>query len=76
MGTGRGHSVKQIVATVERLSGRAVPVKEGSRRTGDASTLVADASQAFKVLGWTPKHTTLDGIIATALNWHRKQLLG
>ena len=74
LGTGQGHSVKQIVAAVERLSGRAVPVKEGSRRTGDASTLVADASQAFRVLGWTPKYTTLDDIIAAALNWHCKPL--
>ena len=56
--------------------GRAVPVKEGSRRAGDASNLVADASQAFKVLGWTPEYTTLDDIVATALNWHRKPLFG
>ena len=76
LGTGRGHSVKQIVAAVERLSGRAVPVKEGPRRTGDPSILVADASEAFKVLAWTPKHCALDDIIATALNWHRKPLFG
>ena len=76
LGTGRGHSVKQIVAAVERLSGRTVPVKEGSRRIGDASNLVADASRAFKVLGWTPKYTTLDDIVATALNWHRNPLFG
>ena len=76
LGTGQGHSVKQIVAAVERLSGRAVPVKEGSRRTGDATTLVADASRAFNVLGWTPKYTTMDDIVATALNWHRKPLFG
>jgi len=76
LGTGQGHSVKQIVAAIERLSGRAVPVKEGSRRTGDATTLVADASRAFNVLGWTPKYTTLDDIVATALNWHRKPLFG
>ena len=71
LGTGQGHSVKQIVAAVERLSGRPVPVKEGSRRTGDASILVADVSRAFKILGWTPKYATLDDIVATALNWHR-----
>ena len=76
LGTGRGHSVKQIVAAVERLSGRAVPVKEGPRRTGDPSILVADASEAFKVLAWTPKHCALEDIIATALNWHRKPLFG
>ena len=76
LGTGRGHSVKQIVAAVERLSGRGVPAKEGSRRAGDASVLVADASQAFKVLGWTPKYITLDDIVSSALNWHRNPLFG
>ncbi len=74
LGTGQGHSVKQIVAAVERFSGRAVPVKKGRRRTGDASILVADASRAFRVLGWAPKYTTLDDIIPTALSWHRNPL--
>ena len=76
LGTGRGHSVRQIVAAVARLSGRAVPVKEGPRRTGDPSTLVADASEAFRVLAWTPRHGCLDDIVATALNWHRKPRFG
>ncbi len=76
LGTGRGHSVKQIVATVERLSGRKVPVREGSRRSGDAPTLVADASRAFEVLGWTPRYTSLDDIVASALNWRRNPLFG
>ena len=74
LGTGQGHSVKQIVAAVERLSGRAAPVKRGPRRPGDPSILVADVSRAFRVLGWTPKYATLDDIVATALNWHRKSL--
>lgn len=76
LGTGRGHSVRQIVAAVERLSGRAVPVKEGPRRAGDPSILVADASEAFKVLAWTPKHGCLDDMVATALNWRRQPLFG
>ena len=76
LGTGRGHSVKQIVATVERLSGRKVPVREGSRRSGDAPTLVADASRAFEVLGWTPRYASLDDIVASALNWRRNPLFG
>lgn len=76
LGTGRGHSVKEIVATVERLSGRAVSVREGSRRTGDAPALVADASRAFEVLGWTPRVASLDDIVASALNWRRSPLFG
>lgn len=76
LGTGQGHSVKQIVSVVEQVSGRVVVVKEKPRRAGDPSILVANASKAFKVLNWTPKHDSLDDIVATALNWHRKELLG
>ena len=76
LGTGQGHSVKQIISVVERVSSRVVVVKERPRRAGDPSILVANASEAFKVLNWTPKHDSLDDIVATALNWHRKQLLG
>ena len=74
LGTGRGHSVKQIIAAVARISGRAAPVKEGPRRTGDPSILVVDASEAFKVLTWIPQYGCLDDIVETALNWHRKPL--
>lgn len=76
LGTGRGHSVKEVIASVERLSGRPVPVQESPRRPGDPSILIADASEAFKVLAWRPQYGALDEIVATALRWHRKQRFG
>jgi len=45
LGTGRGYSVREVVATVERVPGRAVPVREVGRRTGDPPRLVADSSK-------------------------------
>ena len=72
LGTGRGHSVKEVIASVERLSGRSVPVKEALRRSGDPPILIADASEALKILAWCPEYRTLDKIITTALNWHCK----
>ena len=68
-GTGAGHSVKQVVAAVERISGRAVPVELAPRREGDAPALVADARRIRAELGWEPRHSSLDAIVATAWRW-------
>ena len=71
LGTGRGHSVREMVASVERMSsGRTVPVREGPRRPGDPPILIADASMARDMLGWRPKYTELDTIVGTAWRWH------
>ena len=69
-GTGTGHSVRQVVETVERISGRKVPVEYGPRRQGDAPALVADARRIHEELGWRPQHSTLDAIVGTAWRWH------
>lgn len=70
LGTGRGHSVREVVAAVERVSGRSVTVREGPRRPGDPPVLVADSGKAKKVLGWQPVHSTIDKIVETAFRWH------
>lgn len=70
LGTGRGYSVREVIAAVERLSGKSVPAREAPRRPGDPPALVADASGAQRLLGWTPQYSTLDQIITTAWNWH------
>lgn len=72
LGTGRGLSVRQIILAVEKVTGLKVPVKSGPRRPGDPPRLVADNRKATKVLGWVPKHSGVDHIIATAWAWHRK----
>ena len=52
-------------------TGHAIPVEVGPRRAGDPARLVADSARARKVLGWTPRVTNMEDIVATAWNWHR-----
>jgi UDP-arabinose 4-epimerase len=73
LGTGRGHSVAEVVATVEALAGARLPVVRGPRRAGDPATLVADPGRAGALLQWRPEYTTLPGIIETAWRWHAAQ---
>ena len=70
LGTGRGHSVREVIATVERVSGRRVPHREVARRPGDAPALVADARRAGELLGWRPQYPDLDTIVEHAWKWH------
>lgn len=71
LGTGSGHSVRQVIDTTERITGRKVPILIGERRQGDPPALVADASLASVVLGWKPTHSVLDEIVETAWAWHQ-----
>ncbi len=70
LGTGRGHSVREVIACVERVAGRRVRVSECDPRPGDPPVLVADASRAATVLGWRPEHARLESIVRTAFDWH------
>lgn len=70
LGTGHGHSVREVVKAVEIHSRRPVPLCEGPRRPGDPPELVADASRAEKELGWHTKFSDLETIIKTAWTWH------
>ena len=70
LGTGTGFSVRQVVAAAERVSGRPARVEEGLRRPGDPPVLVAAATRARAELGWTPAHSSLEEILATAWAWH------
>jgi len=73
LGTGEGHSVLALVATVERVTGTTLSVRRTARRAGDPSRLVADASAAMSELGWRPAMPSLEAIVATAWNWHRSR---
>ncbi len=68
LGTGQGYSVRQVIAAVEKHSGRKVPVVEKPRRPGDPHSLVAGAARAAQILGWRPAHN-LDSIVASAWTW-------
>ena len=72
LGTGTGYSVCQVISAAERISGRRVPRRESPRRPGDPPALVADARQAHRLLGWTPKLSDLDDILRTAWAWHSR----
>ncbi len=72
LGTGQGNSVREVIDTVKRVSGKEVPVEEHPRRPGDPPRLIADATKAREVLGWQPQHQNLDAIIESAWAWHEK----
>jgi UDP-glucose 4-epimerase len=69
LGTGSGVSVRQVIQSVERVSGRKVPVSVGPRRPGDPPRLVASAEKAARELGFRPAHPELDDIVSTAYRW-------
>jgi UDP-arabinose 4-epimerase len=70
LATGRGHSVREVIAAAERVTKRAIPQRESERRPGDPPALVADAGRARALLGWTPRLSDLETIVATAWRWH------
>jgi UDP-arabinose 4-epimerase len=72
LGNGLGFSVREVVRTVEQLTGLTVPVKFGDRRAGDPAALVSDATKARIKLRWRPEFAGLDEIIRTAWAWHQK----
>jgi UDP-arabinose 4-epimerase len=72
LGTGRGVSVREVIAAVERVSGRGVPVKLCARRPGDPPVLVADATRARRLLGFTPTLSDMETIVSTAWHWYRR----
>jgi UDP-arabinose 4-epimerase len=74
LGTGHGHSVREVISTVEEVANRPVPSRDRGRRPGDPPILVADAALAREVLGWQPKYDQLRDIVDTAWSWHAHRL--
>ena len=73
-GYGHGFSVKDVLDTVQKISGTKIDIQYGSRRAGDPDSVVADSTKIRKELGWTPKHDDLSFICKTALDWEKKLL--
>lgn len=71
LGTGRGHSVLEVIQAAETATGHAVKRKIGPRRPGDPPTLVADPAKAKALLGWTAKRNLTD-IMSTARAWMQR----
>jgi UDP-glucose-4-epimerase GalE len=76
LGIGRGYSVREVIRTAEKVTGKAVPVREGPRRPGDPPVLVASSEKIQRELGWKPRYAELRPIIETAWNWHRQHPKG
>ena len=70
LGTGLGHSVREVIRAAEAVSGKPIPCHETARRPGDPPVLVADPSLAAELLGWRAQVSDLDTIVRTALAWH------
>jgi UDP-glucose 4-epimerase len=68
LGTGRGHSVLDVVRAFEQASGRPVPYRIAPRRAGDVAQCWADPALAMRLLGWQARHT-LDEMCADAWRW-------
>ncbi len=71
LGTGRGFSVREVIAAAEAATGIAAPVSEGPRRPGDAVQLVCGSALAAEELGWRPERSTLETMIGDAFAWHK-----
>ncbi len=76
LGVGQGFSVREVVAACRRVTGHEIPAVVTPRRPGDPPRLVADASLARARLGWRPRHTGIDDIVASAWRWHRDHQRG
>jgi len=72
LGTGGGSSVREVIETVQRVTGQTIPVVEKPRRPGDPPRLIASSQKIKKELGWKPQFQSLDVIIESAWKWHRK----
>lgn len=73
LGNGSGFSVKEVIETAERVTGKPIKVIEGDRRPGDPPALVGSGEKARQVLGWQPQHGDLAQILTHAWNWHQKR---
>jgi UDP-glucose 4-epimerase len=71
LGTSKGYSVKEVLATIQELEGKVVPATETPRREGDCPILIADALRANTTLNWQPTHSSLHEILETELAWHK-----
>ena len=72
VGYGHGYSVREVLESVERVSGQRLTVREGPRRAGDPPALVAQAERVRSLLGWKPRFDDLDTIVRHSLAWERR----
>jgi len=74
LGNGHGYSVREVIASVERVTGLPVPVRFGEKRPGDPARLISNPMRAATELQWRPHIASLDDIISTAWEWHKRRV--
>jgi UDP-glucose 4-epimerase len=73
LGTNKGQTVQEVIDAARTITRHSIPAAESPRRTGDPDILVADATEARRVLSWEPQYSDIETIIHTAWNWRQKQ---
>lgn len=76
VGTGKGHSVLEVVKMVKKITGLDFKVPIGPRRPGDPGRLYADDSKIKSVFGWEPRYSDLEIIVGSSWKWHQSHPLG
>jgi UDP-glucose 4-epimerase len=71
LGNGAGFSVREVIESARRVTGRPIQAEIVPRRPGDPAILIASSEKIERELGWKPRHSTLDTIIASAWEWHQ-----
>ncbi len=71
-GYGHGYSVREVLSSVEKISGRKLDVREEPRRAGDPPSLIAKADRVRNLLGWQPRLDDIDTIVRTSLEWEKR----
>jgi len=73
IGNGQGFTVREVIESVRRVTGKAIPVEECARRAGDPAVLVAGSEKIKRELGWKPRFAELDTIVKSAWEWQQRR---
>jgi UDP-glucose 4-epimerase len=73
LGSGQGFTVREVIDSARRVTGKPIAVEECERRPGDPAVLVASSEKIKSELGWKPKYPEIDQIIASAWDWHQQR---
>ena len=73
LGIGEGFSVREVIDAAEEVTGKKINVSEAPRREGDPPVLIADSTRAINVLRWKPEYSSLEDIISSAWEWHKRR---
>lgn len=76
LGTGKGHSIREVLASVGRVTGRTIKTVDGPRHPGDPPTLFCDPSKIEREIGWRASVRSLDEMVASAWSWFQKNPRG